>query len=693
MTTSITNTSITTTDLTVDSADNLLKVDHATNRVGIGTTSPSNLLTLKADSTEETMLVLQNNSAVDIGSLSIHPSNGLVLSQSVAGSSVHVMTHDGNEDINLDSDGFIQIEVAGSELMRLNSTGVGIGTDDPFTKLHTKDTDWSTGSPYGVVQLIEGNNVIDNNWGHLVITDTTTANGNGGSISFATGTTSSLNPFASIKGEAEGTSFGGFAVYTRPTGGVSTKRLHINSDGSTLFNTTDIDLGYTNGTQGVVIRNDGVIQAARSETSVNNSVLYVNKLNGEGKLVAFYKDGAPAGSLGVVSSNNIFMASNDDVGIGVGDDNLYPTTGVGNSTTGILDIGDTSAKFRHVYASGKGNFDGGVTAAVVSSTAPSSPASSDLWFDTTSNVLYVYNGNAWDQLSNKYSASGGTKTSTGGYTYHTFLSSGTFTSGGTGAIEVLIVGGGGSGGGRHGGGGGGGGFLSGTVNVTATNYSIVVGGGGSSVYGTGVAGNDGGNSSAFGATANGGGGGGTYSAVNGRAGGSGGGAGHGYTTGGASNQGNSGGLTGYGNAGGTTSSSNEGSGGGGAGAAGANAQPDVVGGAGGAGRQWGAWDGYYYAAGGGGGGWNESGGNGGNGGGGGGGHASGGGTGGIGGGNARNGGGNGQSALNNGVTTYAGAGGANTGSGGGGSGQANHQSWVNYSGAGGSGIVIIRYPS
>jgi len=72
MTTSITNTSITTTDLTVDSADNLLKVDHATNRVGIGTTSPSNLLTLKADSTEETMLVLQNNSAVDIGSLSIH---------------------------------------------------------------------------------------------------------------------------------------------------------------------------------------------------------------------------------------------------------------------------------------------------------------------------------------------------------------------------------------------------------------------------------------------------------------------------------------------------------------------------------------------------------------------------------------------------------------------------------------------
>ena len=44
MATSITNTSITTDDLVVDSADNLLKVDHATNKVGIGTESPNSRL-------------------------------------------------------------------------------------------------------------------------------------------------------------------------------------------------------------------------------------------------------------------------------------------------------------------------------------------------------------------------------------------------------------------------------------------------------------------------------------------------------------------------------------------------------------------------------------------------------------------------------------------------------------------------
>jgi len=48
MATSITNTSITTDDLVVDSADNLLKVDHATNRVGIGTTTPDTVFHVNA---------------------------------------------------------------------------------------------------------------------------------------------------------------------------------------------------------------------------------------------------------------------------------------------------------------------------------------------------------------------------------------------------------------------------------------------------------------------------------------------------------------------------------------------------------------------------------------------------------------------------------------------------------------------
>jgi len=109
---------------------------------------------------------------------------------------------------------------------------VGIGEDTPFATSHIKDVGWSSGAPYGTVQLIEGNNVNDANWGHLVITDTTTTNGNGGAISFATGASTALNPFSGIKGVSEGASWGGIGFYSRPQSGTATRRMTITSGGN-----------------------------------------------------------------------------------------------------------------------------------------------------------------------------------------------------------------------------------------------------------------------------------------------------------------------------------------------------------------------------------------------------------------------------------------------------------------------------
>lgn len=127
------------------------------------------------------------------------------------------------------------------------------------------------------------------------------------------------------------------------------------------------------------------------------------------------------------------------------------------------------------------------------------------------------------------------------YRVHTFTDVGetAFEVTGTGWVDYLIVAGGGGGGSRSqaGGGGGAGGLLQGRVDVTTTNYPIMVGDGGSG-GGSGGAnlGQSGDDSSAFGVIASGGGGGGasTNDEENamGLPGGSGGGGGQGSTSGG-----------------------------------------------------------------------------------------------------------------------------------------------------------------
>lgn len=176
-------------------------------------------------------------------------------------------------------------------------------------------------------------------------------------------------------------------------------------------------------------------------------------------------------------------------------------------------------------------------------------------------------------VSGSVPGTGGTISTSGPWTIHTFTSNGTFNPGPCATqVEYLIVAGGGGGGdGNAGGGAGGaGGFVEGVVSVTNQNYSIVVGSGGAGSNCTDCFGNPGQNSSFAGITAVGGGRGGGYQSRPGGNGGSGGGAsgpsGSGANSGGSSNQTSPAGGTGYGNSGAAYTS---GSGGGGGGAGGA----------------------------------------------------------------------------------------------------------------------------
>jgi len=166
-------------------------------------------------------------------------------------------------------------------------------------------------------------------------------------------------------------------------------------------------------------------------------------------------------------------------------------------------------------------------------------------------------------------ATGGTVTTSGGYTYHTFYSSGTFapTASITGA-EYFLVAGGGSGG-QGGGGAGGFRYFSAQSFTSGTKYPAIIGAGGVRVQG-GNNGNNGTNSVFNGTSSTGGGAG---NPANGSAGGSGGGAGGSSSlsyTGGAGNAGSYSPVEGYagGNNQGASSSPYASAGGGGAGGAG-----------------------------------------------------------------------------------------------------------------------------
>jgi hypothetical protein len=264
---------------------------------------------------------------------------------------------------------------------------------------------------------------------------------------------------------------------------------------------------------------------------------------------------------------------------------------------------------------------------------------------------------------NSIKATGGNIVFDGTYVYHIYPASGTFTPTQSLTADCLVVAGG-AGGGRSGGGGGAGGLLAFTSqSLTATGYTVTVGGGGAGNNVDNQTGTSGGDSQFAALTlVKGGGGGGSYGAngASGASGGGGGGFEGGTKTGGSatpSGQGNAGG-NGFN---GSSSLNRAGGGGGGAGASGA-AAASAVGGNGGIGSStyssWGVSTGIgqnvsgtYYLAGGGGG------------------YAATGGTGGSGGG-----GGKGVNGT------------ANTGGGGGGSAS---DGTVGFNG--GSGVVIVRY--
>ena len=145
----------------------------------------------------------------------------LVFKANISGREAHIMTHDGNEDINLNPDGYIQFETAGTEAMRIDSSGH-----------FTLGRDYST-NPSNV---LTGVTILR---GHAVNTGTTD---NDYQQLYFKNSTVSGSSSASIRAFRDDSNYKtGLRIYTNNTnssGGDGDERVRISADGKIGINTS-----------------------------------------------------------------------------------------------------------------------------------------------------------------------------------------------------------------------------------------------------------------------------------------------------------------------------------------------------------------------------------------------------------------------------------------------------------------------
>lgn len=242
-----------------------LRIDSSGN-LGLGENSPLSLLHVKSGDS--------GASAVESGSFLTVESNGTSAIQMLSGTSHNNYIYFGDSgDTNIGAiqyshgaDAFI-IYTNTSERLRINSSGnVGIGTDNPASKLHVEKGGElnvlfeGSASTLGTRLSLKNNNTTANAYNEIEGTD---AGGQG---------TSSIR-FVNID---NANNEGSIAFYTRPSGGLTVERLSITStgviDGSS--NTTAVALPTGTTAQ----RPSGTSAYIRKNTT-NNALEYHNGTN------------------------------------------------------------------------------------------------------------------------------------------------------------------------------------------------------------------------------------------------------------------------------------------------------------------------------------------------------------------------------------------------------------------------------
>ena len=134
--------------------------------------------------------------------------------------------------------------------------------------------------------------------------------------------------------------------------------MTLDSSGNVLVGKTSNTFSNT----GVALSPTG----SHNMTRDGDPPLSLNRLTSDGSILNIFKDGSTVGSIGVIASDVLYIATPDGTGVGLNFDGdspkINPSNGTGAGTDGVADLGNSSGRFKDLYLSG-GAYLGGTGAA------------------------------------------------------------------------------------------------------------------------------------------------------------------------------------------------------------------------------------------------------------------------------------------------------------------------------------------
>ena len=251
---------------------------------------------------------------------------------------------DGTHEFRVIGSGTADTGITWTRAMHINNAGnVGIGDSTPVNGYLT----------------IRGATTSGTKNGHIMLTGDGATVGEGPQIAFSESGVSSNWVGATIGFERSGSGGVGDLLFStrRVSGDANTlavEAARIDSSGNLLVGgTTAAEAGS------LTVYPTGIVQARVN----NNNAAIFDRIGSDGEILDIRKDGSTVGSIGVASSDNLYIGATaaNHAGVYFGTNIVYPMTS-GSISDGLVDLGNASSRFKDAYLSG-GVYLGGTGAA------------------------------------------------------------------------------------------------------------------------------------------------------------------------------------------------------------------------------------------------------------------------------------------------------------------------------------------